>query len=89
MVRVLPLMGAVAALALFSQLLSVVLYDAPQPTPTLLLREIGKAAVTDPQEEAERRLQHYAAKGFNDFMRMLERRYGSGGFFRAACPRRE
>ena len=28
-------MGAVAALALFSQLLSVVLYDAPQPTPTL------------------------------------------------------
>jgi len=49
----------------------------PQPTPTLLLREIGKAAVTDPQEEAERRLQHYAAKGFNDFMRMLERRYGT------------
>ena len=28
-------MGAVAALALFSQLASVVLYDAPQPTPTL------------------------------------------------------
>ena len=49
----------------------------PQPTPTLLLREIGKAAVTDPQEEAERRLQHYAAKGFNDFMRILERRYGT------------
>ena len=35
MVRVLPLMGAVAALALCSQLLSVVLYDAPQPTPSL------------------------------------------------------
>ena len=48
-----------------------------QPTPTLLLREIGKAAVVDPREEAERRLQHYAAKGFNDFMRMLERRYGA------------
>ena len=48
-----------------------------QPTPTMLLREIGKAAVVDPREEAERRLQHYAAMGFNDFMRMLERRYGA------------
>ena len=48
-----------------------------QPTPTLLLREIGKAAVAGPQEEAERRLQHYVTKGFNDFMRMLERHYGA------------
>ena len=43
----------------------------------MLMREIGKAPAADPQEEAERRLQLHTRNAFNDFMRMLERCYGT------------
>ena len=48
-----------------------------QPSTTVLLSQIGREAVANKQEEAERRLQRHAVNGFNDFMRMLERSYGT------------
>ena len=56
-----------------------------QPSTTVLLSQIGREAVANKQEEAERRLQRHAVNGFNDFMRMLERSYGTAAPELTAC----